>query len=85
MATWLRIGVALAYTIALMVGALLYQQVFVETLLPVVDMDGKFTQPIELLEVIVPLVLLVLLGAVWLWVIGGAVQDERRVSRRRIR
>jgi hypothetical protein len=85
MATWLRIGVALAYTIALMVGALLYSEVFVQTLLPIVDMDGQFSQPVAILEVLVPVVLLVLLAAVWLWVIAGSVQDERTIRTRRVR
>lgn len=85
MATWLRIGVALAYTIGLMVGALLYNEVFVQTLLPIVDMDGQFSQPVAILEVLVPIVLLVLLAGVWLWVIAGSVQDERTVRTRRVR
>jgi hypothetical protein len=85
MATWQRIGVAIFFTIALAVGGLLYNEVFVQTLLPVVDMDGQFSQPVGMLEVIVPIVLAVLLAAVWLWVIAGAVQDERTVDTRRVR
>jgi len=85
MATWQRIGVALFFTIALAVGALLYNEVFVQTLVPVVDMDGQFSQPVVILEAIVPIILLVLLAAVWLWVIAGAVQDERTVQTRRVR
>ena len=85
MATWQRIGVALFFTIGIAVGALLYNEVFVQTLLPVVDMSGQFSQPVAILEAIVPIVLLVLLAAVWLWVIAGAVQDERTVQTRRVR
>jgi hypothetical protein len=85
MATWQRIGVAMFFTLALAVGGLLYNEVFVQTLLPVVDMDGQFSQPVGLLEVIVPLVIVVLLAAVWLWVIAGAVQDETTTRRRRVR
>ena len=85
MATWQRIGVALFFTIGLAVGAVLYTQVFVQTLVPVVDMDGQFSQPVVILEAIVPIILLVLLAAVWLWVIAGAVQDERTVQTRRVR
>jgi hypothetical protein len=85
MATWQRIGVALFFTIAIAVGGLLYNEVFVQTLVPVVDMDGQFSQPVAILEAIVPIILLVLLGAVWLWVIAGAVQDERSVRTRRVR
>jgi hypothetical protein len=85
MATWQRIGVALFFTIGIAVGALLYNEVFIQTLLPVVDMSGQFSQPVAILEAIVPIVLLVLLAAVWLWVIAGAVQDERTVQTRRVR
>lgn len=85
MATWQRIGVAIFFTIALAVGGLLYNEVFVQTLLPVVDMDGQFSQPVGMLDTLVPIVLAVLLAAVWLWVIAGAVQDERTVNRRRVR
>ena len=85
MATWQRIGVAMFFTIALAVGGLLYNEVFVQTLLPVVDMSGQFSQPVGMLEVIVPIVLLVLLATVWLWVIAGSVQDERTIRTRRVR
>ena len=85
MATWQRIGVAIFFTIALAVGGLLYNEVFVQTLLPVVDMDGQFSQPVGMLDTLVPIVLAVLLAAVWLWVIAGAVQDERTIDRRRVR
>lgn len=85
MATWQRIGVALFFTIGLAVGGLLYNEVFVQVLLPIVDMDGQFSQPVAILEVIIPIILAVLLAAVWLWVIAGAVQDERTIDRRRVR
>lgn len=85
MATWQRIGVAIFFTIALAVGGLLYNEVFVQTLLPVVDMDGQFSQPVGMLDTLVPIVLAVLLAAVWLWVIAGAVQDERTIDTRRVR
>jgi len=82
MPTWQRIGLALAYTIALLVGALLYNEVFVQGLLPLINMSGTFSTPVVWLERIVPAVLLILLVAVWGWVIVGAVQDERTVNRR---
>ena len=85
MATWQRIGVAIFFTLAVAVGGILYQQVFVDVLLPIVDMNGPYSQAVGLLEVIVPIVLLVLLAASWLWVIAGAVQDERTVDTRRVR
>jgi len=81
MATWQRIGVAIFFTIALAVGGLVYQQVFVEVLLPVVDMSGQFSQPVGMLEVIVPIVLLVLVAALVIGIVqrlrsggGGAMR-----------
>lgn len=83
MSTWRRIGYAIFSTIALMMGGLVYNEVFIEQLLPLVDTGGKFGTPVLWLERLVPIVLLVLLLAVWTWVIAGAVQDERTVTRRR--
>ena len=85
MSTWQRIGVAVFYTLGLLVGGVLYNEVFVSNLLPVVDQNGTFSTPVLILERIVPIVLLVILLAVWGWVIAGAVQDEQTVTRRRIR
>lgn len=85
MATWQRIGVALFFSLGLMVGGLLYNEVFAAELVPLVNPNGTFSQPVLILERIVPIVLLVLLLAVWGWVVAGAVQDERTVDRRRIR
>jgi len=83
MATWQRFGVALFSTLALGVGGIIYRQVFVNELLPLVDPDGTFSTPVIWLDNLVPLVLVALLLAVWVWTIAGAVQDERTVDRRR--
>lgn len=85
MSTFRRIGVALFSTFALMMGGLLYNEVFVSELLPLVDTSGTFGTPVVWLERLVPIVIGVLLAAVWIWVIAGAVQDERAVDRRRVR
>jgi len=85
MATWQRIGVALFWTLGLMVGGLVYNEVFLAELYPLVDTSGTFATPIVWLNRIVPVVLVILLLAVWVWVIAGAVQDERTVDRRRVR
>jgi len=85
MATWKRIGVAVFYTLGLLVGGVLYNEVFVSNLVPVVNPNGTFSTPVLILERIVPIVLLVILLAVWGWVVAGAVQDEQTVTRRRIR
>jgi protein-S-isoprenylcysteine O-methyltransferase Ste14 len=83
MAAWRRFGVALFYTVGLAIGGIIYRQVGVNVLFPMVDPDGTFSTPVIWLENIVPLVLLIILLAVWAWVIAGAVQDERTVDRRR--
>jgi len=85
MATYQRIGVAIIWTVGLAVGGLLYNRVFVGALLPLVDTDGPFSTPVVWLDNLVPVVLVILLLAVWVWVIAGAVQDERTVDRRRVR
>jgi hypothetical protein len=85
MSTWQRIGVAMFWTLALMVGGLVYNRVFVAELLPLVDPDGTFSAPVLVLDRLVPVILVMLLLAVWVWVIAGAVQDERTVDRRRVR
>jgi hypothetical protein len=83
MAAWQRFGVALFYTLGLAIGGILYQQVFVNELLPLVDTGGQFSTPVIWLDNLVPLVLVMILLAVWVWTIVGAVQDERTVDRRR--
>jgi hypothetical protein len=85
MATYQRIGVAMFFTVALMIAGLIYNRVFVQQLLPLIEEGGTFSQPAFILERLVPILLLVLLLGTWAWVVAGAVQDEQRVSRRRIR
>ena len=85
MATYQRIGVAIVWTIALAMAGLIYNRVFVGALLPLVDTNGTFSTPIVWLDNIVPVVIVILLLAVWVWVIAGAVQDERTGERRRVR
>jgi hypothetical protein len=85
MSTWRRIGVALFTTVGLMIAGLLYNEVFVQELLPLVDSDGMFSTPVMWLENLVPIVIVAILLATWAWVIAGAVQDEKTVDRRRVR
>jgi hypothetical protein len=85
MSTFKRIGVAMFFTLALAIAAMIYNRVFVQQLLPLVEQGGTFSQPAFILESLVPILLAVLLGASWLWVIAGAVQDERTVDTRRVR
>jgi hypothetical protein len=72
-------------TISLMIGGLIYNEVFVAALLPVVPTSGPFSTPITWLENLVPLILVMLLLVVWAWVVIGAVEDEKTVRRSRVR
>jgi len=85
MSTFKRFGVALFYTLGLAIGAVFYQRIFVANLLPLVEESGTFSQPVFIMNRIVPIVLAVILLATWIWVVAGAVQDETTVDRRRIR
>ena len=85
MSTWSRIRVAFIWTISLAVVGIIYANVFSAELLPIVNPDGLFSTPVIWLDRLVPLVIVTLLLAVWVWVIAGAVRDERTVDRRRVR
>jgi hypothetical protein len=85
MSTWQRLRFAFISTIAIAVGGIIYAEVWSPVLYPMVDKDGIFSTPVIWLDRLVPLVLVFLLLAVWIWVIAGAVQDERTVDRRRVR
>jgi len=85
MSTWSRIRVAFIWTIALAVGGIVYTNVFSAELLPIIDKDGLFSTPVIWLDNLVPIIIATLLLAVWIWVIAGAVRDERTVDRRRVR
>jgi len=82
---WLRFGYGLFATVSLMLGGLVYNRVFVDALLPEVPESGTFVGPVYLLESLVPLIFGGLLLFTWLWVIAGAVQDERSIEERRYR
>lgn len=83
MSFYARAGVALQWTIGLMVAGVLYAEVFSAELLPIVNTDGTFSTPVVWLDRLVPLIIVFLLLAVWGWVIAGSVQEERSVDRRR--
>jgi len=79
-----RFGVAMVWTIGLAIGGILYQQIWVEEIFPLIDQNGLFSSPAVWLDRIVPLVLVIMLLAVWIWVISGAIEDEKTVRRRRL-
>ena len=83
MSAWLRFGYGLFSTLVLMVGGLLYNRVFVDNLMPLIDMNGTFSQSISWLDTLVPIILAGLLLFTWAWVVAGAVREERTVDRRR--
>mgnify|MGYP000606691204 CR=1 FL=1 len=85
MSTWSRIRVAFIWTISLSVAGIIYANVFSAELLPIIDKDGLFSTPVIWLDNLVPIIIATLLLAVWVWVIAGAVRDERTVDRRRVR
>lgn len=84
MSTFGRIAYGFYATIAVAIGGLFYYEVFVENLLPFAPQEGPFASPVGHLQVIVPIVLLTILLAVWVWVLVGSVQEERVVDRRRL-
>ena len=85
MSTFGRFAYGFYATIAVAIGGLIYNEVFVENLLQFAPTEGPFAAPVEYLQIIVPIVLLTILLAVWVWVLIGGVQEERRVEQQRIR
>ena len=78
MSQWQRFGYALFGTIALAVLAIVWFRVGVEHLIPLVEAHpGPFDQPVTWMETIVPACILILLLALWAWVLVGSVQEER--------
>ena len=85
MSTFGRFAYGLYATVAVAIGGLFYNEIFVENLLQFAPTEGPFAAPVEYLQIIVPIVLLTMLLAVWVWVLIGGVQEERRVEQQRIR
>jgi len=85
MSTWQRLRFAFKSTVAIALGGIIYTQVWSGVMFPMIDKDGIFSTPAIWLDRLAPLVLVFLLLVVWIWVIAGAVQDERTVDRRRVR
>jgi len=83
MSTWQRIRVAVAWTVAVMAGGIVYQRVFADNLFPLIDTSSRWARAAVVANTIGPVVLVMLLLAVWVWVVAGAIQDERTVDRRR--
>jgi hypothetical protein len=74
-----RITYGYAVTLGSSLGAMLYYRFLMPLFdLATGDFSGPFTPAVELAEVIAPVVLLMILGATWLWVLISPWQRERR-------
>lgn len=83
MSTYLRMAVLMATTIAVGVTGVIYYQVGVAHLFPMVyDGGGPWTDAVKMLEWAVPVTLAILELGVIAWAISGGVQEERARVRR---
>ena len=85
MSTFSRMAYGFYATIGIAIGGLMYNEVYLNNLREVGPTEGIWAQPLELLDYIVPFVLLTILLAVWVWVIIGSVQEERSRDVRQVR
>ena len=85
MSTFGRMAYGFFSTIAVAIGGLIYNEVYQENLRAFAPEEGPFAQPIVYLDYIVPITLLTILLAVWVWVLIGSVQEERSVDARQVR
>lgn len=85
MATWRRMGILFAVTIAVGITAIIYYNVFAAHLFPMVtgQFSGPWTAPVRLADWAVPLALVVIELGTITWALAGGVQRER--ARRRVR
>jgi hypothetical protein len=79
MATWQRMAVLFATTIAVAVAAVIYYRVGVAHLFPMATgaSSGPFSSVIGTLDVLVPITLAIIELGVAVWAISGGVQQER--------
>ena len=79
MATWQRVAILIAVTIANSIAGIIYYRVGVAELFPMATggSSGPFTPAVQTLSTLVPLVLVVIELGVIVWVIAGGVQRER--------
>lgn len=78
MSQWIRIGYGFGGTVGLAVLAIIWVRVYTANLAPIVEAHaGPFSYVIGWMETIVPAVIVILLLALWVWVVAGPVQNER--------
>lgn len=87
MSTWRRLVIAAQIWIAIGAVAILYYQVFKLHTQPMAEGEhsGPFTPVVGQVDTIVPVVLMAIGVGVLVWVLVGAVQDERSRNRRPVR
>lgn len=85
MSTFGRIAVAFGWTLGVAIGGVIYYEVYMNNLQEFKPDGGPFVQPVTVAEYVVPIVLLTILLAVWVWVVVGSVQEERAREMRRVR
>jgi len=71
-----RVRIASIWTVGLLVLGVIFYQVFQ----PILDIDqgGQFSFVIGWIDVIVPIVIVSLIFASWLWVVIGSVTEQPR-------
>lgn len=80
MSTIGRIQVATMVTIGLTILGVIFQQA-IPPIVDLADPDGMFSFLLDEIEVVVPVVVVSVLLAVWVWVIIGSVVRQRRKDR----
>jgi len=83
--TWLRVRFGVVSTVALAVGGVVYNDVFRGGLFSLATQthSGPFSQHVQTLDSIVPVLIVALLLVVWTYVLVGGATEER--ARRRVR
>lgn len=76
MATWQRMAVFFATTIAVAIAGILFYRVGVAELFPMAA-GGPFSPAVDQLETLVPIVLAIIEVGVAAWALTGGVQQER--------
>jgi len=84
MSTYLRMAIVMATTIAVALAAVIYYQVGVAHLFPMVynQHSGPATSAVRMLDWAIPVTLAILELGVIVWAISGGVQEERARVRR---
>lgn len=79
-----RYAFAMKMTLVMGLAAIIHFRVGVEQIYPLArgDFSGPFTGIIDIIEFVVPLAIVIIVLATWVWVLISPVQEERTVRRR---